>query len=88
MTTNTNSNHEGINPSLDGRESRDPYVQFLNRILVVVPYSGRSFAARLIDITKDEFVFVGATGRRSIYRRDYIRSVIEVPEKEAVHERR
>lgn len=88
MTTNTNSIHEGINPSLEGRESRDPYVQFLNKILVVAPYSGRSFAARLIDITKDEFIFIGATGRRSIYRRDFIRSVIEVPERGAVYDRR
>lgn len=78
MNQNISYGCEEINPSLEGRKHRDPFEPFLNKILIVAPRRGKSFTARLIDITNDGLVFESVSGRKSIYRREIIEYVIEI----------
>ncbi len=77
MNKNISSSRD-INIS-QGQE--DPHESFLGKKLIVSPFQGRPFVARLVAITPDSFVFVGANGMKSIYARSAIASMFD---KEAV----
>jgi hypothetical protein len=77
------------NSSIEERDqdSSDPYSIFLGtkRALLIQPEHGRPFVGFLIGLSALEISFEGLRGMKSIYKRQHIRSIVELEDDRKVY---